>query len=57
MAMQKLLCCFIVDDDECVGNAAGCDPNAECLNTEGSFLCTCNAGYSGDGFTCSGIEV
>ena len=31
-----------------------CDVNAECNNTEGSYFCTCNAGYSGDGFGCTG---
>ena len=31
-----------------------CDPNANCANTPGSFTCTCNEGYRGDGFTCAG---
>ena len=29
-----------------------CDGNATCYDTEGSFMCSCNSGYSGDGFSC-----
>ena len=28
--------------------------NAMCFNTEGSFMCMCNAGYTGDGVMCAG---
>ena len=28
--------------------------NAACVNTDGNFTCTCNTGYSGDGFDCAG---
>ena len=35
---------------------ASCDMNAECTNTDGSYTCSCLAGYSGDGLsTCDGI--
>ena len=44
-----------VDIDECL-NTTTCDANAECNNTYGSFLCTCNAGYEGNGFTCTGRD-
>ena len=30
-----------------------CAPEATCANTEGSFTCTCNQGYAGDGVTCT----
>ena len=40
------------DIDECM--ADNCDPNANCTNTPGSFMCTCNQGYTGDGQTCNG---
>lgn len=42
----------VVDINECEGNV--CDPNAICINTEGSFLCECVSGFRGDGRTCTG---
>ena len=45
---------FAVDIDECATGADNCDSNAECTNTPGSFFCTCNPGYTGDGVTCTG---
>ena len=42
-----------VDIDECATNLDTCDLNAECTDTDGSFNCTCNHGYVGDGETCS----
>jgi len=46
--------CDDVDIDECGTDTAGCSSAASCTNNEGSFTCACNAGYSGDGFTCVG---
>jgi cysteine-rich repeat protein len=40
------------DINECVLGTENCDINATCTNTPGSFTCTCNTGYSGDGVTC-----
>lgn len=41
------------DIDECAGTAlSACSVNAACINTVGSFRCTCKAGFLGDGLTC-----
>ena len=41
----------IVDIDECTDGSDDCDAQATCADTVGSFTCTCNAGYTGDGRT------
>jgi len=45
-AMKDIITC--VDEDECL-KASSCDVNGLCTNTQGSFMCKCNKGYSGDG--------
>ena len=43
------------DIDECLeSKGTKCDVNAWCTNTEGSYKCNCNAGFTGNGFNCSG---
>ena len=44
---------MIVDIDECEMGTDICDENANCTDTIGSFICTCNRGYDGDGVNCS----
>jgi len=44
----------VTDVDECAVNNGGCNPLAICVNTPGSFTCSCMPGYIGDGFTCTG---
>lgn len=43
------------DVDECsLTGGSGCDPNALCTNTEGSYICRCLRGFEGDGRNCIG---
>ena len=52
-----MLCFFsipnFVDTDECA-TVSPCDANATCNNTEGSYTCSCDSGFSGDGILCIG---
>jgi hypothetical protein len=41
-----------VEIDECAEHLDNCDPNATCTNTPGSFTCTCNPNFEGDGTSC-----
>ena len=42
------------DVNECKYGSHNCDVNANCTNTEGSFNCSCNPGYTGNGTYCNG---
>ena len=45
----------LIDIDECATQTAQCDvDHATCENLPGTFACTCDVGYTGDGFTCTG---
>ena len=41
------------DINECKGNHS-CHVNATCMNTLGSHVCQCHAGYIGNGQNCTG---
>ena len=43
--------------DECNENTSNCHINATCTNTGGSYKCSCNAGYSGNGSSCQGQRL
>ena len=45
------LVCALTDLNECSDNKI-CHPKAYCTNLWGSFKCTCNHGYAGNGFNC-----
>lgn len=47
---------FIADIDEC-SSGHTCDSSASCQNTDGSYVCTCDGGYTGDGHTCRGMSL
>jgi hypothetical protein len=51
--MHNIMFLYYLDTNECLQDSP-CHANATCNNTEGSYLCTCDPGYSGDGFTCNG---
>ena len=44
-----------IDIDECLADSSPCDENADCTNTEGSYICSCKQGFDGDGSTCEGM--
>ena len=45
---------FLLDINECSASLPICDVNANCSNRNGTFVCSCKVGYSGDGMTCVG---
>ena len=56
MVCTFLLLVFFVmlaDIDECVSGVHNCHSSASCTNTVGSFNCSCNQPYTGDGKKCS----
>ncbi len=49
---------YISDIDECLDAGVDllCGSNAVCSNQPGSYQCTCDTGYSGDGVNCTGTK-
>ena len=47
---------LIKDINECSSNTDNCHPDSICRNSVGSFTCTCNSGFTGNGVSCSGIH-
>ena len=45
------------DIDECGSGAHDCSSVAVCLNTPGSYNCSCHDGYDGDGLNCTGASL
>ena len=49
--------CAVSDINECDLNTHNCSNNAECFNTNGSFVCNCSVGFSGNGVLCEGMKT
>ena len=43
----------LADIDECELGIHNCHVNATCTDAIGSFVCTCNNGFDGDGVDCT----
>ena len=43
---------FFTDINKCL--AYPCSPDATCNDIPGLYACTCNVGYNGDGYNCTG---
>lgn len=46
-----------IDIDECALKYDNCHTNALCTNTDGSYTCACNEGYTGNGTNCTGNRL
>ncbi|XP_078579171.1 hepatic lectin-like [Branchiostoma floridae x Branchiostoma japonicum] len=42
--------------DECAEGTDNCSPQATCSDTPYRFTCSCNAGYTGNGVTCTDVN-
>ena len=48
---------MVADIDECFLETDDCHTElATCKNTNGSFICICHSGYSGNGVSCEGRQ-
>lgn len=47
--VKWLILSLILDVDECLSNSYSCHKEASCVNTRGSYSCSCNPGLTGDG--------
>ena len=48
---------YFSDRDECLTNTHNRDVNAYCTNSNGTFDCTCNEGFKGNGMICTGMHL
>jgi hypothetical protein len=46
-------CSLPADINECARGTDDCSPDAACTNVNGTFVCACNDGFSGDGRACT----
>ena len=45
-----------LDINECRDGTDRCSLDARCFNMQGSYTCSCNSGFHGDGMSCSDID-
>ena len=45
--------CVYIDIDECNNGEHGCNENANCMNTYGSYECQCFSSFYGNGHDCT----
>ena len=48
------VCMSLIDINECSASPSVCSVNANCHNNEGSYVCSCKVGFTGDGKVCKG---
>jgi len=46
----------LTDVNECGLDTDNCHVNATCADVIGSFECTCNSGFEGDGVNCASMN-
>ena len=54
---RATILCLDTDIHECNRGLDDCNMNATCVNTVGSYDCMCNTGFTGNGFTCTGMQT
>ena len=47
---------YSLDLNECEDGSHTCSVNANCTNTEGSYICTCHESFYDNGTTCLSIR-
>ena len=52
--MMVYLLTLFSDIEECLAGNHTCSSDAKCINNNGSYNCSCKAGFVGDGRNCSG---
>ena len=56
MSILNIYIPVLTDINEC-DDVHGCHAEATCQNTAGGYECHCNAGWTGDGRSCSGKDI
>ena len=55
LCADKKLSSILLDLDECSLSLDNCHENSNCTNINGSFVCSCERGHTGNGTVCEGI--